>query len=168
VKWKHSVPFVRLARFGWQADIPAGDFAGILNANALYSFTIGAVQLGCSVFFLCKFDSNALLLFSIGISTCSMVLSFVNIVCSFPQKLNDIEKDRMYHEGRKKDFENKVYPHVMGMREECNAKLKALTGKADASDQIVIIIKEYQDKEDRFLEAMKDQHERQAQGIGQL
>ena len=41
VKPMHSTPGVRLMVFGWQPTIDHMDFAGILNANALYSFTIG-------------------------------------------------------------------------------------------------------------------------------
>jgi len=52
MKWMHHVPFLRLARFGWMADVPDRDFAGIINANALYSSTIGMSQLVSSLFFI--------------------------------------------------------------------------------------------------------------------
>ena len=48
----HSTPFLRLMRFGWQPTIDPVDFAGILNANALYSFTIGTPQLGFAIWFI--------------------------------------------------------------------------------------------------------------------
>lgn len=48
----HAVPLVRLMMFGWRTDIDPIDFAGILNANALYSFTLGFGQLGFSCYFL--------------------------------------------------------------------------------------------------------------------
>merc|ERR1712216_100410 len=45
---KQSIPFYRLMVYGYQASIDPIEFAGILNANALYSFTVGIVQLAIS------------------------------------------------------------------------------------------------------------------------
>ena len=44
VKPTHSIPLVRLMVYGWQPTVSHSDFAGILNANALYSFTVGFPQ----------------------------------------------------------------------------------------------------------------------------
>ena len=38
--------------FGWQPSVSHMDFAGILNANAIYSFTVGLPQLIFSIAFL--------------------------------------------------------------------------------------------------------------------
>ena len=54
VKPSHSLPLVRLMVYGWQPTVSHTDFAGILNANALYSFTIGFPQLGCSIAYIIK------------------------------------------------------------------------------------------------------------------
>jgi len=53
----HAIPLVRLMMFGWRTDIDPIDFAGILNANALYSFTLGFAQLGFSSYFLATLPS---------------------------------------------------------------------------------------------------------------
>merc|ERR1719327_2606883 len=41
VRASHSVPYLRLMVYGWQPSVDHMDFAGILNANALFSFTVG-------------------------------------------------------------------------------------------------------------------------------
>jgi len=156
VKWKHSVPFLRLARFGWMADVPAGDFAGILNSNALYSFTIGMSQLGCSLFFIFSMQQQSMIIWaSLAISVGSLVLSILNIAVSFPKVLNQLEKDAAIEEQRKKAFENTVMPHILGMRSACEAKVKPLRGRADKNDEILAIMKEFSDKERDFLAGMQ-------------
>merc|ERR1719197_908745 len=57
VKPAHSVPFYRLMEFGWQPSVSHSDFAGILNANALYTFTIGFPQLIFGFCFMASQDS---------------------------------------------------------------------------------------------------------------
>merc|ERR1719284_2008673 len=42
---KHGVPFYRLARLGFMSDPTPKDLSGILNCNALYSFTTGTIQI---------------------------------------------------------------------------------------------------------------------------
>lgn len=156
VKWKHSVPFLRLARFGWMADIPAGDFAGILNSNALYSFTIGMSQLGCSLFFIFSMQQQSMIIWaSLAISVGSLVLSILNIAVSFPKVLNQLEKDAAIEEQRKKAFENTVMPHMLGMRTQCQAEVKVLHGRADKNDEILEIMQRYAEKERDFLAGMK-------------
>jgi len=171
VKWKHSVPFFRLARFGWMADIPAGDFAGILNSNALYSFTIGMSQLGCSLFFIFSLKQQSMIIWaSLAISVGSLVLSIMNIVVSFPKVLNQLEKDNANEEQRKKAFENTVMPHILGMRTQCEAEVKPLRGRADKNDEILVIMKKYAEAEQHFMQKMQDienqKHDRGYSGGG--
>ena len=52
VKPSHSIPYYRLMEYGWQPSVTHTDFAGILNANALYSFTVGFPQLFFSIAFI--------------------------------------------------------------------------------------------------------------------
>ena len=52
VKPSHSVPYYRLMIYGWQPSVSHFDFAGILNANAMYSFTVGLPQLLFSILFM--------------------------------------------------------------------------------------------------------------------
>ena len=54
----HSLPLIRLMVFGWQPTVSHTDFAGILNANALYSFTIGLPQFGCTIFYIVAYSSG--------------------------------------------------------------------------------------------------------------
>merc|ERR1719356_1197239 len=83
VKTQHSVPFFRLMKFGWMADIPAGDFAGILNANSLYSFTLGIPQMAFGLFFwiiIREGKMELLVVASLAVSVCSGILSIMNIL----------------------------------------------------------------------------------------
>ena len=50
-------------------------FTGILNANALYSFTIGFPQLGCSIAYILYFAVDPILLLSLAVGSISLVLS---------------------------------------------------------------------------------------------
>ena len=59
VKPSHSTPFYRLMEYGWQPSVSHTDFAGILNANALYSFTVGFPQLIFTVAFLIYSAGNS-------------------------------------------------------------------------------------------------------------
>jgi len=90
VKPSHSLPLVRLMVYGWQPTVSHTDFAGILNANALYSFTIGFPQLGCSVAYIVYFKVDPILVLSLAIGTVSLILSVLNMVLDFPKQLFDI------------------------------------------------------------------------------
>jgi len=94
VKPQHSLPGVRLMVFGWQPTIDHMDFAGILNANALYSFTIGVPQLGFALFFLLAKNQESLVVFSTIMSGLSIVLSLANICCNFPKHLRKIAEKK--------------------------------------------------------------------------
>jgi len=94
VKPEHSTPMVRLKVFGWQPTIDHMDFAGILNANALYSFTIGTPQLGFAVFFLITYRQDSIVVFSVLMSGLSIFLSLANICCNFPRHLRKIAQKK--------------------------------------------------------------------------
>jgi len=120
VKWSHSVPYYRLMMYGWVPDIPCTDFAGILNANALYSFTVGIPQFLFSIVFVlsqarstsvrnpspCELDTSTqcnimedfqkptvqqtIIVASFLVGLMSLVLSISNIIIDFPAQLFDI------------------------------------------------------------------------------
>lgn len=90
VKPSHSIPLIRLMVYGWQPTVSHTDFAGILNANALYSFTIGFPQLGCSIIYILNYKMDPILILSLVIGTISLVLSVMNMILDFPKQLFDI------------------------------------------------------------------------------
>ena len=117
VKLPHSTPGLRLMVFGWQPTIDHMDFAGILNANALYSFTIGVPQLGFALWFLLMMQpeppsaadlaavangtlvlpddsSRNVVLFSTIMSAASIILSLCNICFNFPKHLRKIAEKK--------------------------------------------------------------------------
>merc|ERR1712048_1088025 len=87
---KHGVPFVRVARFGFQAVPTPKDLSGILNANALYSFTTGFQQLAFGILLMIQFGVDAATMIPLSISGSSFVLSMANVLCDFAGKLNQI------------------------------------------------------------------------------
>merc|ERR1719253_200420 len=161
VKWKHSIPFMRLARFGWMPDIPAGDFAGVLNANALYSFTIGFPQLGCTIFSMAmQNEIDLVLVTSLGISCLSAVLSMLNIALSFPKVLNDIEKERMYEAQRIKDLDALVQPHILGLQQECERQVAPLRGKFEHQAEMIRIMREFEVAKEQWREETRTIYDR--------
>jgi hypothetical protein len=166
VKWKHSVPFFRMARFGWMADIPAGDFAGILNANALYSFTMGFIQFGCTLYYMFGTASsgepqvNMIILTSLTISTLSLVLSLVNLAVAFPKVLNELEKKAILEEQRQKALDQMCVPHILGLRQTCERTIAPLRGQADKTDEILQIMHHYEDEIQKFIEGTRKLEEK--------
>lgn len=79
---------------GWSWSTSHMDFAGILNANALYSFTIGVPQLGFALYFLLAKNQESLVVFSTVMSGLSILLSLANICCNFPKHLRKIAEKK--------------------------------------------------------------------------
>ena len=117
VKPQHSIPFYRLMEFGWQPSVSHTDFAGILNANGLYTFTVGVPQPVFSISFSatprttrtpapCETDPTNqcnivedfgrpnvqlnIVVASLGVGILSIIISIVNIIVDFPAQLFDI------------------------------------------------------------------------------
>jgi hypothetical protein len=123
VKWSHSIPYYRLMEYGWQPSVSHTDFAGILNANGLYSFTVGIPQFIFAIVFVvstsgpsardpapCETDPSSqcslmddfrrpnvqqvIVYASFTIGLISLIISLTNIMVDFPAQLFDIaEKD---------------------------------------------------------------------------
>ena len=55
VRLAQGLPLLRTLRFSWRPGIAPVDVAGILNANLLYSFTLGVTQLSFALKF-CRAD----------------------------------------------------------------------------------------------------------------
>jgi hypothetical protein len=117
VKPSHSVPYYRLLEYGWQPSVSHTDFAGILNANALYSFTVGIPQIIFAIVFMvasssssqardpapCELDVSVkcmlsedlnrptvqlfIISASFFIGSLSLVLSISNIIVDFPAQV---------------------------------------------------------------------------------
>jgi hypothetical protein len=120
VKPSHSVPWYRLMVYGWQPSIDHFDFAGILNASAIYSFSVGPPQLVFSFAFLfspastrtpapCEMDTyikcglvedfnrpnvqTNVVLGGIFVSLVSMFISIANIIIDFPSQIFEIVEE---------------------------------------------------------------------------
>jgi len=90
VKPTHSIPLVRLMVYGWQPTVSHSDFAGILNANALYSFTVGFPQLGATLIYITAYGMDGVIAMSLAVGTFSLFLSIMNMILDFPKQLFDI------------------------------------------------------------------------------
>ena len=117
VKWSHSIPYYRLMEYGWQPSVSHTDFAGILNANGLYSFTVGIPQFLFSISFTawpqparspapCELNlaeqcnlvedfnkpnvQRTIVYASLAVGAISLIISLTNIIVDFPAQLFDI------------------------------------------------------------------------------
>lgn len=127
VKPTHSIPAYRLMYFGWQPTVNHFDFAGILNANAIWSFTVGLPALLFSFVFIlvgssrtepapCEVDATTIcgitddfqrptVQFSVGffaiiLNLVSIGISVSNICIDFPAQIFDMvekEEEELYH-----------------------------------------------------------------------
>jgi len=84
---KHGVPFLRLAKFGFMATPQPKDLGGILNTNALYSFTNGIPQMLFGVYLFSLEGPSLELLLPLSIAGVSFLLSLANIFLDFGAKL---------------------------------------------------------------------------------
>lgn len=87
---KHAVPFFRLARFGFMAQPTPKDLGGILNANALFSFCCGLLQVIFGAI-RCQFGLSANVMVPLIVSSLSLIISTINVVFNFAGKLAEIE-----------------------------------------------------------------------------
>jgi len=91
---RHSIPYFRTMSFAWKDCIKPVDFAGILNANSLWSFTSGIGVQGCSLYYTYMEGFNAILLGSLMIGVGTTVMSIANIVLDFPGQLALLEQNQ--------------------------------------------------------------------------
>jgi len=84
---KHGVPFLRLAKFGFMATPQPKDLGGILNTNALYSFTNGIPQMLFGIYLFSLEGPSLELLLPLSIAGVSFLLSLANIFLDFGAKL---------------------------------------------------------------------------------
>lgn len=91
---KHGVPLLRLARFGFFAEPSASDLGGILNANAMYTFTTGILQiLFGSVLVFVEGNYTVLSFVPLAISLVSLMLSICNILFNFSEVLTEMSQE---------------------------------------------------------------------------
>lgn len=91
---KHGIPFFRLARIGFMSEPSPKDLSGILNANALYTFSTGLLQIAFGVTMGYEFGLTFETIIPLSISSFSLVLSFVNVIFDFAGILTEIEAER--------------------------------------------------------------------------
>jgi hypothetical protein len=92
VKPQHSIPFLRMMAFAWQSSIMPNDFAGLLNANGLWSFTAGIAMQASSLFFVATEGFDIYVAASLAVGVATTVMSFLNIILDFPGQLAAIEQ----------------------------------------------------------------------------
>jgi len=158
VKWKHSLPFFRLAKFGWMVDIPAGDFAGILNSNALYSFTIGFPQMALGTAFwqiVLQGQIDFIVGASLIVSVMSLLLSIMNILIAFPKVLNELEEERQNLFEVEREVESKTRMHIEGLRRKRDEELRAVEGDPNSTELFLQIIGRSQDEEKKVRDGVR-------------
>lgn len=89
-----SIPLLRIARYGFMASPEPTDLAGLLNANALYSFATGFIQLVIGILLCQSHGVTVTKLVPLGVSTASLLLSFGNVLLNFAGALCEIENEQ--------------------------------------------------------------------------
>lgn len=170
MEYQHSIPFYRLASFGWQGDLDPMDFAGILNANALYSFTVGTPQLFFSSWsiFTTEEGDNSILFISALIGFVSLVISLVNIRADFTKRLRQLICKEQLLADRKKEgpqrfamWEKRIQEKLRGELEAVKQKhLELGTGEQPCLQnclKLAATIEEYENKEKFVLQGLRAQ-----------
>lgn len=104
---QHSMPFLRLARFGFVAEPTPKDLGCILNANALYTFCTGIFQLVYGTIIMAVQGKVTLeVMLPLCISGVSFLLSLANVAMDFSGMLTAIEGERCLKEQVLQDSEN--------------------------------------------------------------
>lgn len=91
---KHGIPFFRLARFGFMSSPTPRDLSGILNANALYTFCTGLLQLSFGIMIMHEFGPSLNVLLPLSVSGVSLLLSVANVLLDFSSILTEIEAEQ--------------------------------------------------------------------------
>ena len=161
VKPTHSIPLVRLMVYGWQPSVSHTDFAGILNANALYSFTVGFPQLGATILFILSYGGDGVILLSLAMGSFSLILSIMNMILDFPKQLFDIaQKEGEAHvfalqaEEKSEFWEKKMEVEVQQKQEYLLDQSSQLDG--DGIQKPLSIIRDVMDLERECMRARVD------------
>lgn len=92
---KHGMPFFRLAKFGFMAAPSPSDLAGILNANACYTFSTGLLQLGFGGYMASlDWPPQLEIILPLSVSLSSFILSALNLVLNFSAILYEISYEQ--------------------------------------------------------------------------
>jgi hypothetical protein len=91
---KHGIPFFRLARFGFMSSPTPKDLSGILNANALYTFCTGLLQISFGIMMMHEFGPSLNVILPLSVSGVSLLLSVANVLLDFSSILTEIEAEQ--------------------------------------------------------------------------
>merc|ERR1712113_389814 len=135
---QHGVPFYRLARFGFFSCPNPSDLGGILNANALYSFTNGIFQIAFGVAFMLEFGTNAEAIIPMGISVLSLILTCFNIFLDFSAILESIDQERMLTENFLRESQIKLEDSIQAERTALDTQIAAIKAKYQGKADVAI------------------------------
>lgn len=126
---KHGLPFYRLARLGFHADIHPKDLGGILNANACYTLCCGVLQLVCGVLVMNKHGITLASLMPWSISAVSFILSFLNIFFDFSEILHIIDYEKRAADKIKQQGTIKIDKQTAELRSGQDKEIAAIKKK---------------------------------------
>jgi len=90
----HGTPLIRTARFGFMAVPSPMDLAGLLNANALYSFATGILQLIFGTFLVLKKGASIQRVLPMSVAFVSLLLCLANVIFDFGAALCELEGEK--------------------------------------------------------------------------
>merc|ERR1719379_286568 len=126
---KHGLPFYRLARLGFHADIHPKDLGGILNANACYTLCSGVLQIVCGVIVMNNHGITLAALMPWSISAVSFLLSFLNIFFDFSEILHIIDYEKRAADKIKQQGTIKLDKQTAELRSGQDKEIEAIKKK---------------------------------------
>jgi hypothetical protein len=148
---KHGLPFYRLARLGFHADIHPKDLGGILNANACYTLCSGVLQIVCGVIVMNKHGITLAALMPWSISAVSFLLSFLNIFFDFSEILHIIDYEKRAADKIKQQGTIKLDKQTAELRSGQDKEIEAIKKKYEVEVGSVL-------DQDRLLAMEKEIH----------
>lgn len=140
---RHSIPYYRTMSFAWREAIKPVDFAGILNANGLWSFTAGIGMQGCSIYCMEQQGFNAVLFGSLVIGVGTTLMSLANIVFDFPGQLSLLEQRQQEKMTLEIQAERATANDIESMEQIKRDKKSSIMSKERLKQDPVGAVKEY-------------------------
>jgi len=138
---KHGIPFLRLAHFGFMAQPTPRDLAGVLNANAAYTFATGIMQmaLGAYMAVLSGWPLPLENLLPLCVSGVSLILSIFNIALDFSQMLSEIDYEQKLADNLESDSAAALASEKKALQEARDKKICTAKTEFEESQKTVFL-----------------------------
>ena len=141
----HSMPFYRLARFGWQPSVGPWDFAGVQRASLLWAALVGVPTSAFYAFYalIVAEPEDLVLLAACGINMASCTLGLLQLCADFARQLLELTQAEGAALEAALRAENRAGAMEQRLERELNRRVESVLGKTkgDARAALPRIIK---------------------------